>query len=61
VHGRITLDELKKYVAPTFTTNPANLPNSVTDMLKGRTDCPLYASYLSSAAAAAAALPTRRS
>lgn len=44
--SRITLDELKKYVAPTFTTSPANLPNSVTDMQKGWTDCPLYASYL---------------
>jgi hypothetical protein len=44
--SRITLDELKKYVAPTFAMNPANLPNSVTDMQKGWTDCPLYASYL---------------
>lgn len=44
--SRITLDELKKYVAPTFATSPANLPNSVTDMQKGWTDCPLYASYL---------------
>jgi hypothetical protein len=26
--------------------NPANLPNSVTDIQKGWTDCPLYASYL---------------
>jgi hypothetical protein len=38
--SRITLDELKKYVAPTFAMNPANLPNSVTDMQKGWTDCP---------------------
>lgn len=44
--SRITLDELKKDVAPTFKTDQANLPNSVTDMLKGWTDGPLYASCL---------------
>jgi hypothetical protein len=43
---RITLDELKNYVAPTFAMNPANMPNSITDVQKGWTDCPLYAIYL---------------
>lgn len=41
---RITLDQLKRYVAPTFVTK--DLPNSVNDMLKGTTDCPLYATFL---------------
>jgi len=32
--SRITLDELRKYGAPTFATPAANLPNFVTDMLE---------------------------
>jgi hypothetical protein len=40
--ARILLDQLKNYVAPTFVTSAAELPNSVTRMLGGETNCPLY-------------------
>jgi hypothetical protein len=44
VLAEITLDELKKYVSPLFLA-PGSVPNSITDILKGSTDCPLYAEY----------------
>jgi hypothetical protein len=39
--ARLSLDELKNCLKPLFTSNP-QLPNSITDVLKGSTDCPLY-------------------
>jgi hypothetical protein len=44
--GRLTLDELRTFVAPTFATRLGELPKSINGMLDGTTDCPLYASFL---------------
>lgn len=40
--ARIVLDNLRHYVAPAFTTKLGTIPKSVTDVLKGQTNCPVY-------------------
>ncbi|MEW6682697.1 MAG: hypothetical protein AB1451_07205 [Nitrospirota bacterium] len=42
VLARIVLDNLRHYVAPAFTTRFGEIPKSVTAVLKGETNCPLY-------------------
>jgi hypothetical protein len=39
---RISLDNLRLYLAPLFKKGPQQLPKSVRDVLKGSTDCPVY-------------------
>lgn len=39
---RISLDNLRIYLAPLFKRNCDQLPNSVRDVLKGSTNCPVY-------------------
>ena len=40
--SRISLDNLRNVLAPTFTTKFGQLPKSISDYSKGTTDCPLY-------------------
>jgi hypothetical protein len=44
VLARISLDQLGRYLTPLFTNR--ELPNSLTEILKGSTDCPLYREQL---------------
>jgi hypothetical protein len=44
---RISLDNLRVYLAPVFVKNCDQLPKSVRDVLKGATDCPVYAALAS--------------
>lgn len=39
---RISLDNLRNLLSPTFSTSYKNLPKSITRILKGETDCPIY-------------------
>ena len=40
--ARITLDNLRIYLRPVFTTAFGQLPKSITGFLEGETDCPVY-------------------
>jgi hypothetical protein len=40
--ARITLDSLRVFLRPVFKTNYGQLPKSVRDFVKGKTDCPIY-------------------
>ena len=40
--ARITLDNLRDYLSPVFSTPYEQLPKSVNDFMKGTTDCPVY-------------------
>ncbi len=40
--ARITLDNLRDYLSPVFSTPYEQLPKSVNDFMKGMTDCPVY-------------------
>ncbi len=40
--ARISLDNLRDYLSPLFITPYNNLPKSVNDFVKGKTECPIY-------------------
>ena len=40
--ARISLDALRDLLLPLFAPSEQTLPNSITDVLKGSTDCPIY-------------------
>jgi hypothetical protein len=40
--ARITLDNLRVFLRPLFKTNYRELPKSVRDFVKSKTDCPIY-------------------
>ena len=40
--ARITLDNLRIFLRPVFKTNYRQLPKSVRDFVKSKTDCPIY-------------------
>jgi hypothetical protein len=46
VLARIALDELRKYTAPLFATPAEEIPLSVTAIVRGTTDCPVYSEIL---------------
>lgn len=43
--ARITLDHLQRFATPSLTADSDNLPNSITDAIKGHTDFPLYLDF----------------
>jgi len=43
---RISLDNLRNYLRPLFTRRSDQLPNSVRDVLKGDTNCPVYSALV---------------